>query len=153
MKMSIEDGLPLIRRLIKKVREYAWHGWLHSRSDSPLFRVPAGHDVYTIGVRTVSPKTLVEISLRLCYLAPWKEHSRDPKFYPDKYFYWFRINVLDPFARKGRKSLCDIICRKEEEGTDEVLKLFEKTKEGAVFHEEEKRAVALVNLREVLKLL
>lgn len=153
MKIPLSKAGDLIEHLKARAANYCWHGWRHVRYGSPMYKREPGDEIHTIGVRTVSPQTLIEISIRLFYAAEWKEHRHDPCFDPEKHFFWFKITIIDPFGRKGVKNLCAIVCDKEEEGIERVLELFQTIRAIAVFHEAEKMASALGALDEALRLL
>lgn len=153
MQLEFHEFEKLLAQLTERAENYCWHGWHHARSDSPVYRKEPGEDIYIVGVRTVSPQTLIEVSLRLFYAAQWREHRKNPGFNPEKHFYWFKLNIIDPFGRTGRKNLCTLLRDKEEEGTDKILELFQKIQKIAVFHDAERKAAAMNSLEDALLLL
>jgi hypothetical protein len=128
-------ALRFLQFVLGEGAKYHWHGWEHNTCRSREFKITPGNAQFTNALRTVFPESLIEVTISLRWIMPWRDKS--VPLDPENHFYWYQVQVKDPFARYGKKMICNVLIDKEDEDIGIVNQAFSTLQESAIIHTHE----------------
>ncbi len=127
----------IVAKIMEQADKLYWYGYFMSRTSGSSYDYflrqseLQGKSCCIITFKTILPKSLLKIIIRLFFLGGWNANYND---FNEENNHVVELLVEDELNRFGKKRLCSLVYKKED--TDKtIFNLFKKVREQANFYD------------------